>query len=225
MEKSNNTIKLFIASDSTAATNTESTYPQAGWGQMIGKQLSSSTEVHNYATNGRSTKSFIDEGRLDAIESKISKGDFLIIQFGHNDEKKDAPERYTEPFSTYKDNLKKYINVAKNAGATPVLATPVSRRLFNSSGEIVNTYNDYCTAMAEVAKETQTILIDLCQKSKDLLEGYGDENSKKLFMIFGPGEYPNYPEGLTDNTHFNYEGAKKIASLVVEGLLENNINL
>ncbi|HHX63024.1 MAG TPA: rhamnogalacturonan acetylesterase [Epulopiscium sp.] len=211
--------RLFIAGDSTVANNTQATYPQAGWGQMIAEQLGHTVEVHNYALNGRSTKSFIDEGHLKNIESNISSGDFLIIQFGHNDEKKEDPTRYTTPLESYTENLKKYIHVAKSANATPILVTPVSRRLFNHQGQVINTHKDYSQAMIEVARQTQTHLINLSKKSQDLLERLGVENSKQLFMIFDPGKHPNYPNGSNDNTHFNFDGAKVISSLVIEGLL------
>lgn len=215
--------KIFLAGDSTVANNPNSTYPQAGWGQMIGELLGESIEVHNYALNGRSTKSFIDEGWLMKIKNEISRGDYLFIQFGHNDEKKEDPTRYTEPFTSFKNNLKEYIGVAKNKEATPILITPVNRRNFDEHGKIINTHKNYYEAMIEVAKETQTYVIDLCKKSQILFENYGYEKSKELFMIFESGKYANYPDGSRDNTHFNYFGAKKIAALVAEDLTKLNL--
>ena len=192
---------LFIAGDATAANTPNSSNQQAGWGQMIGEQLGTTSTVYNYALAGQTSKSFINEGHLKNIESKLSTGDFLLIQFGHNDEKKEDPAKYTEPFTTYKENLKYYIHLARHLGAIPILVTPVSRRTLH------NTHQDYRQAMIELAKQTQTHLIDLYQKSNYLFERFGMENSKQLFVT-------------GDDTHFNLDGARVISSLVIEGLLE-----
>jgi lysophospholipase L1-like esterase len=216
-------INIFIAADSTAATNYEDTFPQTGWGQMLGIFINGSVVIKNHAINGRSTKSFIDQGRLKDILDEIKTGDFLFIQFGHNDEKKEDPERYTNPNTSYKENLRTFINGAKERGATPVLISPVTRRTFNESGKIINSHSDYYEAVTELSKELGVAYIDLFMKSKILLEELGDEKSKELFMWLKPGEYEKFTEGISDNTHFNRKGAYEVAKLVVEGIKEEKI--
>jgi len=220
MDKS--TISVFLAGDSTVATNYEATFPQTGWGQMLYKFIKGPVIIKNHAINGRSTKSFIDEGRLNIISKEIKTGDFLFIQFGHNDEK-DASERHTDPNTSFKDNLRLFINVAKDVGATPVLISPVTRRTFDSDEKIINTHLVYCLAIADLAKDLNIAYIDLFKKSKILLEELGDEKSKELFLWLNPGEYQNFISGITDNTHFTSKGAYKIAKLIVEGIKEENL--
>jgi lysophospholipase L1-like esterase len=218
----NNIISIFLAGDSTVAINYDATFPQTGWGQMLHKFIRSNVIIKNHAINGRSTKSFIDEGRLTVISKEITAGDFLFIQFGHNDEK-DVFERHTDPDTTYKDNLKLFINVAKKNGATPVLISSVTRRTFCSDGKIINTHIGYYEAISELAKDLSISYIDLFMKSKILLEELGDEKSKELFLWLNPGEYENFKAGITDNTHFTQKGANEIAKLIIEGVKEENL--
>lgn len=215
-------IKVFIAGDSTAATKTTDKKPETGWGERIAELFSNNVEFVNFALNGRSSKSFIAEGHLQRIADLISSGDFLFIQFGHNDEKPDL-ELYTDAFTTYKSYLKKYIEVAKNANATPVLLTSIQRRNFNDDGTIQDTHGDYPIAMRELAMESNVTLIDMGGKSRILFNTLGPEKTKEIFLWVAPNESTNYPEGVQDNTHFSENGAKVIASLVVEGIIENKI--
>lgn len=215
-------IKVFIAGDSTAATKTADKKPETGWGERIAELFSNNVEFVNFALNGRSSKSFIAEGHLHRIADLISSGDFLFIQFGHNDEKPDL-ELYTDAFTTYKSYLKKYIEVAKNANATPVLLTSIQRRNFNDDGTIQDTHGDYPIAMRELAMESNVTLIDMGEKSRILFNTLGPEKTKEIFLWVAPNESTNYPEGVQDNTHFSENGAKVIASLVVEGIIENKI--
>lgn len=218
-----NLINIFLAGDSTVATNYEATFPQTGWGQVLCNFINGPVLIKNHAMNGRSTKSFIDQGRLTAILNEITTDDFLFIQFGHNDQKKDDPERYTDPNTSYKDNLKLFINGAKDRGATPVLISPVTRRNFDANEKIINPHVGYYEAVTELAKELDVAYIDLFMKSKLLLEELGDEKSKELFLWLKPGEYENFKDGITDNTHFTLKGAYEIAKLVIEGIKEENI--
>lgn len=212
--------RIFWAGDSTVATNHIESYPQTGIGQVIKLYLKDEVEVYNFAKNGRSTKSFINEGILSEIEKELSKDDFFFIQFGHNDEKENE-ERHTEPFSTYKEYLSKYLEVAREAKAYPVLITPLYRRLFSENGHIKdNVHLDYPDAMKELGKELNVPVIDLCEMSKVLFEETGDQESKKWFMHLKKDEYESYKDGLEDNTHLKYEGAVKMAGLVAEGLKE-----
>ena len=211
---------IFWAGDSTVKHNRANTYPQTGIGQVFNLYLKSDVEIHNHAENGRSTKSFISEGRLDEIDKRIKEKDFLFIQFGHNDQKEDI-DRRTEAFTSYQENLRQFINIARKHGAYPVLITPLSRRIFNKEGIIKNhSHMEYPNAMKEVSKELGVPCIDLSEKSWELISRTGDLNSKKWFMHLKLNEYKNYPEGMEDNTHLKYEGAVAMAGLVAEGLKE-----
>lgn len=212
------TPRIFWAGDSTVKQNDFTSYPQCGIGQGFALYVKKEILIVNRAENGRSTKSFIDEGRLDFIKDNIRQGDFLFIQFGHNDEKPD-PERHTDSQTTFKDNLRLFISVAREAGAYPLLITPLYRRLFESEGKLVdNTHSDYPEAMKAVGEECSVPVIDLCNMSRRLIEKTGDKESRKWFMYFEPNLYPNYPEGKKDNTHLRYEGAVRFAELIAGGI-------
>lgn len=210
-------LKLFIAGDSTVTDQKQGGAPYAGWGQMLPAKFKHDVCVDNHAVSGRSSKSFIDEGRLAIIADQIKAGDFLLIQFGHNDEKND-PARGTEPFTTFKEYLLQYIEVARTKGATPILITPVSRRYFGADGVLTDTHGDYIVAIKELATEQQVPLIDLAQQTKVLLESLGEEQSKSLFVWLYPGEYLHFPDGMEDNTHFQEQGAMQVAGLVAESI-------
>ena len=210
---------IFWAGDSTVATNKASTFPQTGIGQAFDRFTAMDVAVCNRAVNGRSTKSFIDESRLAPIYDEITKGDFLFIQFGHNDEKVNDPARYTEPFGEFKVNLGKFVNVARNKGAYPVFITSLERRLFDENGRLKpSAHTDYVLAMKEAGKELDVPVIDLFIMSRDFLEKTGDEASKKYYMNLAPGEAPWAPEGKIDNSHLKYEGAMLYAGMVAKGL-------
>lgn len=208
---------IFLAGDSTVTD--QDTFPYAGWGQMLPMYFNADVALVNEAYSGRSSKSFLAEGRLQPILDSIKPNDYLFIQFGHNDEKPDE-ERATDPFTTYKQYLNVYIQEARSRGAQPVLITPVQRRKFNESGHIIDTHGDYIVAMKELAEEQQVPLIDLAAKSKKLYEQLGDEPSKALFMWAFPGEFVSFPEGAKDDTHFQEIGGIRIAGLVAEGIRE-----
>ncbi|MBE5825552.1 MAG: rhamnogalacturonan acetylesterase [Butyrivibrio sp.] len=212
---------IFWAGDSTVATNKASTYPQTGIGQAFDRFTAMDVAICNRAVNGRSTKSFIDESRLAPIYNEITKGDFLFIQFGHNDEKINDKTRYTEPFGEFKVNLGKFVNVARNKGAYPVLITSLERRLFDEKGGLKpSAHTDYVLAMKEVGKELEVPVIDLFTMSRDFLEKTGDEATKKYYMNLAPQEAAWAPEGKIDNSHLKYEGAMLFAGMVARGLSE-----
>ena len=211
--------RIYYAADSTVAQNTIYSYPQTGIGQALPLYLKKEHIVQNHAINGRSTKSFIDESRLAAIYNDLREGDFLFIQFGHNDEKKEDSTRYCDPFGDYQVNLEKFINVARNRKAHPILITSLYRRLFDENGVLTEgTHGDYPKAMKQLGERLQVPVIDLCELSRRLLLETGDEDSKKWFMNFPAGLYDNYPDGKTDNTHLRYEGAIKFAGIIAEEL-------
>jgi lysophospholipase L1-like esterase len=213
--------KIFWAADSTVQTNDITTYPQTGIGQAFSLYTKEGVSVVNHAKNGRSTKSFIDEGRLEAIDKEIGEGDFLFIQFGHNDEKNADPTRYTEPFSTFMENLEVFIGVARSHGANPVLITPLERRCFVDDKHLgMGAHSDYVAAMKQTAEKNNVPLVDLYSMSRCALKKAGELESRKWYMYFDSGIYKNYPEGKTDNTHLRFEGALMYAGLIAKGLCE-----
>ncbi|MBD8068691.1 rhamnogalacturonan acetylesterase [Bacillus sp. PS06] len=210
-------VSLFLAGDSTVADQPIEGYPYAGWGQCLPQFIKADGVVCNHAYSGRSSKSFIEEGRLDPILHEMKSGDFLFIQFGHNDQKPDLA-RHTDALTTYKEYLMVYIDEARKRMATPILFTSVHRRNFDVEGKIIDSHGDYLVAMKELAAEEGVLLVDLAEKTKTLYEELGPERSKSLFMWGVPGEFLNFPNGVYDNTHFQEFGANLIAKLVVEEL-------
>jgi lysophospholipase L1-like esterase len=217
-------IKIFMAGDSTMANKEIKAYPETGWGMPFAYFFDSTVILVNRAKNGRSTKTFISEGLWKSITDEAQEGDYVFIQFGHNDEVKEKTDRYTTP-EEFKTNLAKFVTETRNKKAIPVLLTPVTRRQFDSTAHIKETHQIYSDIVREVAKQYNVILIDLDEKSKMLLQQFGAENSKWLFMQLEPGEHPNYPEGRNDNTHFNELGARLIAQLVLKEIKELKLEL
>lgn len=208
---------LFLAGDSTVTNQPADGYPYAGWGQMLPAYIKADATVSNYARSGRSSKSFITEGLLEQIREKMKPHDYMLIQFGHNDQKRDE-ERHTEPFSTYKEFLKKYVDVCREKQATPILVTPVHRRYFDSKGLLEDTHGDYITAVRELAEEENIPLVDLATLSLECFNQLGPEGTKSVFMWGRPGEFLLFPQGVMDNTHFQERGAARLADMVVGGL-------
>lgn len=213
---------VFLAGDSTVTDQPKDKYPYSGWGQLLPTLFTSDIAIDNHAISARSSKSFVDEGRLDKILESIQPNDYLLIQFGHNDQKEEV-ERRTEPYTTYKQYLQMYIDGARHKGAIPILITPPHRRFFKEDGTLEDRHGEYVPAMKQLAAEQGVPLIDLAQKSKQLFEQLGPEGSKKIFMMLEPGEFENYPNGKIDNTHFQEYGAIRLAELVTEGLKELEI--
>lgn len=210
---------IYWAGDSTVKQNDITSFPQSGIGQGFSLYIKKGIFIDNRAENGRSTKSFIEEGILDTISKDIKEGDFLFIQFGHNDEKPDA-ERHTEAFGSYQENLKTYIKAATDKGAYPVLITSLYRRLFQEDGKtlIEGTHENYPEAMIAVGKECQVPVIDLCTLSKALIEKNGPEISKRWFLHVPAGRYANFPDGKADNSHLTYEGCVVFSGLIAAEL-------
>jgi lysophospholipase L1-like esterase len=211
-------IKVFIAGDSTAANKEIRAFPETGWGMPFAYMFDSTVTVDNRAKNGRSTKSFISEGLWQKLFDDVSEGDYVFIQFGHNDEVPTKKTYTTE--AEFKSNLEKYVNDTRSKKAFPVLLTPVARRKFDSLGKVVGTHDMYSQIVRNVAKEEKVPLIDLDKKGQELLQSFGEEKSKLLFNQLKPGEHPNYPEGREDNTHFNELGARLISQIVVKEIRE-----
>lgn len=216
-------VRIFWAGDSTVKYNRIDTYPQTGIGQVLGLYLKPKVQIFDMAENGRSTKSFIDEGRLADIEKELEPGDFFFVQFGHNDEKVDDPLRYTKCYGGFQENLQIYIRAARQRKAYPVLLSPIERRRFDEHGNFMaGTHGQYPEAMHQTAQKEQVPFIDMTEKTGQLLAREGKEKTAGFFMHIKPGEFPGtrYENGLTDDTHLRYEGAVKIAGLVAEGLWE-----
>ena len=206
-------INIFIAGDSTASIKETKAYPETGWGMPFVYFWDSTVTVVNRAKNGRSTKSFIQEGLWKSITDEAQEGDYILIQFGHNDEVSTKKTYTTE--TEFRNNLVQYVQESRNKKAIPVLITPVARRKFDSSGNIVGTHDVYAQIVRDVAKAEHVPLIDLDKKAQQLYQQMGIETSKLLFNYLEPGQHPNYPEGKKDDTHFNELGARKIAELVL----------
>lgn len=209
-------IKIFLAGDSTMSIKETKAYPETGWGMPFVHFWDSTVKVVNKAKNGRSTKTFISEGLWQSIYDQLSEGDYVFIQFGHNDEAKEKLERYTSP-EEYKANITRFVNDAWSKKAKPILFTPVSRRKFKD-GKQVETHEQYSKLVRELALSLHVPVIDLDKKSMELYQEWGEENSKLLFLQLKPGEHPNYPDGKNDNTHFNELGARLVAQLVLQEL-------
>lgn len=220
----NRKIKVWLIGDSTCAKKEIRAYPETGWGMPFTYFFDSTVEVDNRAVNGRSTKSFIAENRWQSVLDSMNEGDFVFIQFGHNDEGKEKVGRYTTP-DEFKANLTRYVNETRNKKGVPILLTPVARRTFDSTGKIKESHPVYSGAVREVAKKNNVPLIDLDKKSQALLQQFGPEDSKLLFLHLAPGEHPNYPDGKEDNTHFNELGARKMAEIVLSEVRNLKLDL
>lgn len=239
------TTTIFIIGDSTAAKKDLSTgSPERGWGMALQCFFDSAyIRVDNHAVNGRSSKSFIDEGRWDKVLDAMKPGDYVIIQFGHNDEKPQVA-RHTDPGSTFDYNLSKFVRETRERGGIPILMNPVVRRNFaqkplqNDDDEklrsttfadgaklvegdsLIDTHGLYRVAPRDVARRMNCHFIDANQITHDLEQSLGAEGSKKLHMWYKPGEEPSLPQGRQDNTHYNIYGAQVVARLFAQALIQ-----
>ncbi|HTT56628.1 MAG TPA: rhamnogalacturonan acetylesterase [Opitutaceae bacterium] len=209
--------KLHLIGDSTMANKpTDPPNPEHGWGQMLPQFFRDPAMVVNHAVNGRSTKSFIDEGRWQQVLDELHPGDYVLIQFGHNDEKLEDPKRGTTPDGTYADNLRRFVRETRAHGATPLLATPVARRKWDAAGHLVDTHGAYPDAMRRVAREENVPLLELQRLTTAMEEQAGVEGSKKIHLWIKPGEYARLPDGRQDDTHYSEYGATRVAALAVQ---------
>lgn len=243
-------ITIFTIGDSTMANKKlEGENPERGWGQMLSRYFTDDITVDNHAVNGRSSKSFIDEGRWDNVLSKIQKGDYVFIQFGHNDEK-DDPKRHTDPGTTFDANLRKFVEETRAKGGIPVLFNSIVRRNFGKSGDdavadaikqddirngidpkapkevieegakLIDTHGAYLDSPANVAKELNVAFIDLNSLTHKLVEDLGPEKSKELYLWVQPKTVPALPDGREDNTHLNVHGASIVAEMAAKAVAE-----
>ncbi|MFT3738142.1 MAG: rhamnogalacturonan acetylesterase [Breznakibacter sp.] len=230
-------VRMFLIGDSTVADYTlekdydEKRYPLAGWGQVFqsfmvadslkklaGQIKADSVVVYDKARGGRSTRTFFQEGRWREVYDQLRPGDWVLVQFGHNDAAVDKTERYV-PIEGYKEFLRLFVSQTVEKGGFPVLVTPVARNYPWKEGRLLNVHGDYPDAVKAVAEEMNVPLIDLNKLSMDFFSMQGQEVvAEKYFMNFGPGIYAAYPEGQKDNTHFNGTGANAVAQLVFDAL-------
>ena len=218
-------VTIFIAGDSTAAIKKVDRRPETGWGEFLQEHFNSDqVRVEDRAKNGRSTRTFLSEGLWDDIVKDLKPGDYVFIEFGHNDESKQKTDRYTS-LEDFRRNLARLVSDARAKQANPVLLTPVARRKFGEDGKLVDTHGDYPGVVRALAAEMNVPLIDMLNLSASVLEKYGPDRSRELFLQLKPGENPNYPKGVEDNTHFSPLGAELMASEAVDGIREAKLEL
>lgn len=217
---------VYLIGDSTLADKpTDPPNPEHGWGQLFPRYFSDPTMIRNHAINGRSTKSFIDEGRWQTVLDELQPGDWVIMQFAHNDEKSEDPMRYTAPHGAYADNLRRFIRETREHGANPIVATPVMRRRWNDAGEFYDTHGEYPDAARQVAAEEDVPLLEMHRLTQTLIVDHGPEGSKRLFLWIPPGAYGRQPEGYQDDTHFSAYGADRVAALAVQEIIRLQLPL
>lgn len=210
---------LFLIGDSTMANKENpDKNPEHGWGQVLNQFFTTGIEIQNHAMNGRSSKSFRTEGRWNTIEKQLKKGDFVIIQFGHNDQKVKDSTKFTNPYTQYRANLERYVKEARAKGAIPILMTSIVRRNFNENGVLVDTHKEYPLVVRLVADDLHVPFVDMQRLTEQLEVSYGPENSKKLHLHYKEGEEPYYPKGKDDDTHLSKQGADLVAQLAVYSL-------
>jgi lysophospholipase L1-like esterase len=210
--------RILIASDSTAANYSADRYPQTGWGMMLKCGLAPDVEVINRAVGGRSTRTFLSEGKWDALLAEARPGDVVLIQFGHNDASYSRPERYAPATTLYRDNLLRMIWEARGHGLVPVLVTPPARRSFDGPRAKAD-FADYSRVMRDLVVSTNTPLIDLEARSLDLVSRAGEVGSTRYYLHYTAADrFAAFPQGIADDTHFSELGARAMANLVAEEL-------
>lgn len=219
-------ITIYGIGDSTMADKIKpNENPERGWLQVFPAFVSKELRVINKAVNGRSTKSFINEKRWDSIYNVLKPGDYVFIQFGHNDEKLEDSTRYTNPHTAYRYNLIRFVKESRGKGAIPVLFSSIARRSFNDRGVLTGTHGDYPLEARLVAQEYKVPFIDLEYLTEQLEIAYGPEKSKVLHLHYKAGEISYYPEGKSDDTHLSVKGATEVAGIVIEELKKMNLKL
>ncbi len=212
-------ITLHLIGDSTMADKPVPSHnPERGWGQALSEFIDGGVTVANHAVNGRSTRSFITEGRWDSLRTRLRKGDYVIIQFGHNEQKIEDSTRFTNPYTAYRHNLERFVAETRARGATPIVASSIVRRRFNKAGVLEDTHGVYPWVARTVARETGAPFLDLQLLTEELVIRAGPEASKRLSVGVGAGEYPAFPEARQDDTHLSPGGATEVARLAARAL-------
>lgn len=220
-------LTVFLIGDSTMADKpgTPEENPERGWGQLMSGFFGEKISIQNHAVNGRSTKSFIEEGRWEKVLDELSSGDYVFIQFGHNDQKDQDPTRYTSPWSSYRRNLERFVRETREKGAYPILLSSIVRRNFNDKGTLVDTHGPYPFVTQWVAHQREVPFIDMQGLTEDYINHLGAEKSKAIYLWVAPGEYEKFPEGKQDNTHLTLKGATEYARLVTEEIKRQELPL
>lgn len=217
---------IYCIGDSTMADKKNpDENPEYGWCQLLPEFFMDDVKVDNRAVNGRSTKSFIDEGRWQAVYDSLKEGDYVFIQFGHNDQKVKDSTRYTNPHTTYRHNLMRFVNETRAKGANPILFSSIVRRNFNEFGTLVDTHGAYPLETRLVAQELKVPFIDLNFFTEIMETDYGVKGSKELHLHFKPGNHSYYPDGKEDNTHLSKKGALLVTEMAITELKKQHINL
>ncbi len=201
-------VNIWLVGDSTMAWKKPERNPESGWGEGLKGLVRENARIHNHAASGRSTKSFIDEGRWKEVVDSLRKGDYVVIQFGHNDQKTEE-KLHTDAFGSFKKNLKYFVEQTRERGAHPILCTSIVRRHFDDRGKVKDTHGDYILATREVAQELKVPLVDLQENTRQLLNKLGREASKPLYV---------FNKGRQDSTHLSHYGATEVALLFVRGM-------
>ncbi|UJF28991.1 rhamnogalacturonan acetylesterase [Kaistella sp. 97-N-M2] len=226
MNKNAKNITMFTIGDSTMANKVKpDENPERGWVQVLAPFFNDNVTIRNHAVNGRSTKSFRELGHWKNVIDSIKPGNYLLIQFGHNDGKETDPARYTNPQTSYRYNLINYIEEARAKGAIPIMLSSIARRKFNKEGVLLDAHGNYTLVARLVAQEMNVPFIDMQYLTENLEMKYGPEGSAKLHLHYAKGEDPYYPDGIDDNTHLSILGATEVAKLFVEDLKRQNIPL
>jgi lysophospholipase L1-like esterase len=221
IDKVDDQVTIYLAGNSTVVDQDDE--PWCSWGQMITRFFKPGVAIADHAESGLSLGSFLNSRRLDKVLSVIKPGDYLFIEFGHNDQKEKGPE--DGAYNSYTDRFKLFINKTREKKAIPVIVTSTSRRAFNDSGQVINTLGDYPDAARKVAAELNVPLIDLNVMTAKFYEALGNEGSKRAFVWYPANSFPNQPKDLADNTHFNSYGAYELAKCVIEGIKRNHLGI
>lgn len=218
-------LRVFLIGDSTMADKIPADFPETGWGMPFAKLFNEAVEVQNHAFNGRSTKSFRREGRWAKVQAQLKKGDYVFIQFGHNDAKVIDTSRYAPAQTDFRANLIRYVKETRASGAIPILLTPTQRRKFDSTGVFVDQHADYPAVVREVAAQEKVMLIDVEKASKAIIQQEGPEGAKKIFLHYPVGIFKKFMKGVADDTHFSPYGATRMANLVADALANSTEHL
>ena len=199
--------------------------PEHGWGQMLPQLMNDEINIENHAVNGRSSKSFIAENRWKTVKNNLKPGDFVFIQFGHNDQKYKDSTRYTNPLTGYRYNLEKFVRETREKGATPILMSSIVRRKFNEYGVLEDTHGNYPLIVRMVAKDLDVPFVDMQWLTEQLEVQYGPEASSRLHLHYKPREVAYYPDGRDDDTHLSEKGATLVASLALQDIARQGLEL
>ena len=215
-------IKIVLVGDALCAQKRDDLRPETGWGEKLGGFFKDNVTIVNLGANGSSTKSYRNDGRWSKAIGQIGRGDFVLIQFGHSDEQKDNPKRYT-PVEDYAANLSRYVEEIRRKGATPVILTSFVRRKFDKEGNLVDTHGMYPLAARKVASQSDVPLLDMQKESAKFVGNYGQEESKELYMWVSKSDYPHLAKDKKDNVHTSELGAEKFAELVAKAIKKQKI--